>query len=366
MADHPYKHAENRAFWARSVARSGEIDDVIRLTSPLIATGERVMSAGSCFAVNMIPFLESNGFGYVRTEFQSQIWGEIPEENLSYAKFSAGYGNIYTARQLLQLLLRCQGKWRPIEDRIHVDGKVVDLFRPGLRWPAQSNAEFETITARHLRCVREAIAEADVFIFTLGLTEAWISRDDGAVYPACPGTIAGEFDPHKHAFINFSAREVSEDLDRAISELRSINPRIRLILTVSPVPLVATATDQHVIVATSYSKAALRVAAEEVSQKYKFASYFPAFEIVAGIQAPDTYLEEDRRNPTKLAIDAVMRLFLAACGKGRLQIRSHQVDPSPTLAEPQGSEVRGRRSALADLASQAIRAECEEAMADAS
>ena len=47
------------------------------------------------------------------------------------------------------------------------------------------------------------------------------------------------------------------DLDRLMSLAREVNPRLRFVLTVSPVPLVATATREHVLVATMPARAAL-------------------------------------------------------------------------------------------------------------
>ena len=42
-----------------------------------------------------------------------------------------------------------------------------------------------------------------------------------------------------------------------------MNPKARLVLTVSPVPLAATASGSHVLPATIYSKSVLRAAAQE-------------------------------------------------------------------------------------------------------
>ena len=163
---------------------------------------------------------------------------------------------------------------------------MIDPFRPGLRYPARSDREFDLLTTQHLEAVRAAIGVATVFVFTLGLTEAWESAADGAVFPACPGTIAGTFSPVKHRFHNFGVEEVREDLRSSIALLRAHNPGVRVILTVSPVPLVATATDEHVLMATTYSKSVLRAAAGEVATREPSVTYFPAFEIVTGPQAP--------------------------------------------------------------------------------
>src|SRR5262245_61980744 len=56
----------------------------------------------------------------------------------------------------------------------------------------------------------------DVFVFTLGLTEGWVSRADGAAFPLCPGVAGGTFDPAKHVFLNLRVNEVIDDLQEAI------------------------------------------------------------------------------------------------------------------------------------------------------
>ena len=105
---------------------------------------------------------------------------------------------------------------------------------------------------------------------------------DGAVFSACPGTVAGSFDPDRHEFRNFDAAEATADLLEFTWLLRSINPGVRIILTVSPVPLIATATGDHVLTASIYSKSVLRVAAAELARLEPEIAYFPAYEIVTG------------------------------------------------------------------------------------
>lgn len=342
----PYQSLPARNFWSRGVARGYDPAAIGTFPRPLIAADDRVMSAGSCFAANLVPHLEGQGFTYVRTEQRHPKFGHLPDDNFSYAKFSAGYGNIYCVRQLLQLLLRCRGAFRPIEDRWRDGPSVIDPYRPGLKYPARSDREFDLLLEQHLEAVRRAVRESTVLIFTLGLTEAWVSRADGAVFPACPGTIAGTFDPERHAFVNFTVAEVTADLDAVIGELRAINPDLRIILTVSPVPLVATATDQHVLAATTYSKSVLRVAAEH-GTRHPDVVYFPSYEIVTSSAAPESFFEANRRDVTRAAVDTVMAAFLGACETGT----AHEAAPAP--------------AATPDLSKALVDFECEEAAQDA-
>jgi hypothetical protein len=347
---HPYSEAPDRSFWSRSVARNWIPGELLPATSMLLRASDNVASAGSCFAANIVPYLEQAGYSYVRTEPPHPLFREI-KEPLGYDNFSASYGNIYTARQLLQLIRRCRGEFRPAEDR-WVDGaRIVDPFRPGLNNKvALSHAEFEALSRQYLDRVKNVFAVADVFVFTLGLTEAWISKIDGAVFPACPGTVAGSFDPERHVFKNFGVGEVIEDLRAVIAECRRINPALRFILTVSPVPLVATATGEHVLSATVYSKSVLRAAAGEVARSEKDVTYFPAYEIVTGPQAPADFFEPDRRNVSRAAIDTVMSVFLLHC------------ETSAGTARVPAAPASDQRSIAEQLSTAVATAECEEAM----
>jgi hypothetical protein len=245
----------------------------------------------------------------------------------------------------------------PAEDRWHIDGMVIDPFRPGLAYPAESDAEFDLLKASHLRAVLAAFHKATVFVFTLGLTEAWQSKVDGSVFPACPGTISGIFDEKKHEFKNFSVEEITEDLTKFIELLRESNPKVRFIITVSPVPLVATATRSHVLLASTHSKSVLRVVAENVSNQLKDVSYFPAFEIITGPQAPFEYFEKDRRNVSEIGVAEVMGSLL----KGLTGSKIKTLDPQSDTQQMTKSKA-GRL--ISEISRRIARAECDEAMMD--
>lgn len=327
MTSNPYRSQPNHAFWSRSVSNNFNLADLVKFDHRLLRVGDRFASAGSCFAANVISPLESAGYEYVRTEVLPAPLCHLPE-NLGYAKFSARYGNIYTARQFRQLIDRAAGEFEPVESYWNDGERVVDPFRPGLRYPARSLSEFQELQRFHLNAVRKAFTIADVTIFTLGLTEAWESTMDGAVFPTCPGTVGGQFDPEKHRFKNFAVDEVVDDMSCAFENIRRWNPSARFILTVSPVPLVATATDEHVLSATILSKSILRVAAGILASQAHI-DYFPAYEIVTGPQAPYDFFEDDRREVSSRAVAVVMGALLSACEENRFNhnLPSHASGP---------------------------------------
>jgi hypothetical protein len=158
--------------------------------------------------------------------------------------------------------------------------------------------------------------ELDVFVFTLGLTETWVSRGDGAAFPLCPGVRGGVFDANRHGLVNLSVAEVVDDLRRFVTGLASVNPAAKVILTVSPVPLVATAEDRHVLVSTVASKSILRAAADEVERTTPQVAYFPSFEIVIHGATVAPYFAADRRSVTEAGVGHVMSVFFDAVTGG--------------------------------------------------
>lgn len=186
---------------------------------------------------------------------------------------------------------------------------------------------------------------ADIFVFTLGLTEAWVARADGAVYPTCPGTIAGTFDESAHAFHNFTVAEILSDFEQFIEELRRINPGIRLLLTVSPVPLTATASGKHVMVASSYSKSVLRAVAGQLADTHDFIDYFPSYELVAAHPMRAMFFEPNLRAVANEGVELVMKHFFAEHGAAAGERKARKAQDGK---KPNGNVAKSRRRPVED------------------
>lgn len=311
-AAHPYAALPDDRFWRHAMAAvpPAEVDPVP--DAPFrIGAATRIATAGSCFAQHIARSLTSNGYRHFVVEDPPAGMSERAANAAQYGLFSARYGNLYTARQLLQLLDRATGRFEPREGGWRrEDGRIVDPFRPQVE-PAGFADEAAMLAARaaHLAAVRRMFGELDVFVFTLGLTEAWRSRHDQAVLPLAPGVAGGAFDPAAHEFVNFGVAEVVADLRAFRARLAEINPRARMILTVSPVPLAATFEPRHVLVSTTASKAILRAAAEEVTRADPTIWYFPSYEIITGQFGRQSYFEPDLRSVAPDGVEHVMRLF---------------------------------------------------------
>lgn len=312
MSRHPYQSLPTHCFWRHAVAKPppAEVDPVVRGKFRISRT-DRVATAGSCFAQHIARHLRASGFNYWVTETAHPIVQEHVADKFNYGVFTARYGNIYTSRQLLHTLLRAYGYFQPSNDVWRrEDGRLVDPFRPQIQPDGFSSLdEYYADREQHLAAIRRMVEGLDVFVFTLGLTEVWVSLEDGAAYPVCPGVSGGQFDPTRHALINLSVSDVIDDMRQALSIIRACNPNARFLLTVSPVPLVATAIDRSALVSTTYSKSVLRVACEELASAADVA-YFPSYEIITGNYSRGRYFAKDLRSVTEEGVEHVMRLFM--------------------------------------------------------
>lgn len=324
MADHPYKSLPDGAYWRRSVAAGVDVDPLLG-DFPRITRADKVATAGSCFAQHVARHLAASGFTYLVTESAHPFVPAEAARAAGYGVYSARYGNIYTTHQLVQLFDRAYGYFAPQEDVwLAPDGRhVVDPFRPTIQPGGfASEREMRADRDQHLARVREMFETLDLLVFTLGLTEAWVSKVDGTAFPLCPGVAGGIFDPEKHAFRNLRTGEVREQIEAFVTRLRGVNPTARVILTVSPVPLAATASGNHVLPATIYSKSALRAAAQEAAEDLEGVYYFPSYEIVTGPQARGRFFADDLREVTEEGVEQVMRVFLRHATGGEVPINA--------------------------------------------
>lgn len=309
----PYKSMPNRAFWRQSVAEL-HVADFADLWTPIELKGdEKVATAGSCFAQHIGRNLKKRGVAYMDMEPAPDfLVDENEARRFGYGVFSCRYGNIYTSRQLLQLVQEVFCGRTPSEIVWEKQGRFFDALRPGLT-PVGEAAPEDVIESRkaHLQAVKQMFETLDLFVFTMGLTEGWESSQDGTIFPTAPGTIAGSFSSDRYVFHNLRYGEVLKDMQEFWRILKSVNPSAKMLLTISPVPLIATASSNHVLCATTYSKSVLRSVAGDLAADYPDIFYFPSYEIVSGHPSRGAAFNPDLRTVNDYGVELVMRHFFA-------------------------------------------------------
>lgn len=268
-----------------------------RPAAPRITRATPIASIGSCFAREIKVWLKENGYRFVETAH-----GPCTESG------SARYDRVYNTFTLRQEIERAFGRFDPQETCWHFEEngaeRLLDPYRKQVAW--ESREEMQCELAEHRENVRRAFTEAEVAILTVGQAEIWYHKADGYVYPLVPPVEV--FDPSRHGFRLSTYEENLANLERVFDLLAANNPRLHVIVSVSPVPLRATFRQMDAVVADTAGKAILRAAVDAfVAGHRDRAVYFPAYELVRVVE-PQPF-KEDNRHVRREVIDRIMELF---------------------------------------------------------
>lgn len=136
-------------------------------------------------------------------------------------------------------------------------------------------------------------------VFTLGTNHVYILNETGEIVDNC----------RKRPQRLFTERELTVDecaeyLCRAIGRLRSVNPDMRVVLTVSPIRYA-----KYGFHGSQLSKAVLLLAADKVVREHDMVEYFPAYEIVNDELRDYRFYREDMLHPSDQAVEYIWQRF---------------------------------------------------------
>ena len=212
-------------------------------------------------------------------------------------------------------------------------------------------------------------------VITLGLAEVWYDRKHGIYLNVAPRRTILRDAPGRFELHVLSAEESYDYLARALHLIQQHGtPGINVVLTVSPVPLSATYRDVDVMIANTYSKAVLRVVAEQAAAAFGFVDYFPSFESITLSERDHAWLEDNVHvapravevnvgrmvaaytRSSGLDIDS-LRDRIRAIGRGRSEILTLLEGRDELLDDPEFANVYAEAAVLAgkqDLATAAL------------
>ena len=267
---------------------------------PIVSRDTRIGSAGSCFAEEIAYRLQRKGYNYVVTE-------PNPSPKNGLHRSCTGWGPIFNIPAFRQLIERSFGL-RDVPPIVYWDHSlsppaVRDPWRDEISFP--SLAHYQEEYYRHQAAAREALSTVEVFVMTLGLNEVWELKEDNSVLSRNPRCL----DPSliRHRCLTFA--ENLAEMNRMREIWKTFNPGVKLIVSVSPIPLVASVQgdSQHVIAATCEAKSILRAVAGEFSRQHEDVYYMPSYDLISYcIPHPWT---EDGRHVTRPTVSRVMELF---------------------------------------------------------
>jgi hypothetical protein len=230
-----------------------------------------IASMGSCFAREIRKVLLREAYNYITEE----------THHPAAVHASAAWERTYNSFSMCQIFEYTFTQWSPQVRWWHTpeSHQVQDPYRRIILYPDEAAAAADF--ARHREHSRRALTRAQVLILTLGLTEIWEDRRDGAVICLPSGPYYSEGgDMGAYRFRVSRYGENLANLERIHALMAVHNPDCQLLITVSPVHLWATfRPDCDVISASCNSKSTLRAVADEFAASHANVHYFPAYEM---------------------------------------------------------------------------------------
>ncbi|WP_072144771.1 GSCFA domain-containing protein [Hymenobacter sp. AT01-02] len=143
------------------------------------------------------------------------------------------------------------------------------------------------------------LATADVVVLTLGTSFAYRLRETQEIISNCHKVPAEKFEKEL-----LTADEIIAAVAETHAYLRRINPRLRFILTVSPVRHL-----KETLALSSVSKSMLRVACHYLSELLPDVAYFPAYELLLDDLRDYRFYAADMLHPSEVAEQYIWERF---------------------------------------------------------
>jgi hypothetical protein len=278
---------------------------------------DKFYAIGSCFA---------RGIEHSLERLNIAVESAAPEfAKLQPAKRQVsglGFTNKYNTYSILNEL-----RWSLHPDAIFPLESIVQLtnstwYDPHTN-PTLNFADLEETLERRalMQTVTKRIQGCRAVIVTLGLAEVWRDLQADVFVNCTPMDVAYTLNP-RAAPLLFKAQPSRYEFHltgfaenwanlEAIHALLSQygHPDVRIVVTVSPVPLMNTFSTMDIVVANTWAKSLLRAVAQEWATAHSNVDYFPSYEIVQSSDRTAAW-ERDLRHVRGAGAQHIMELFL--------------------------------------------------------
>ncbi|SHI87140.1 GSCFA domain-containing protein [Wenxinia saemankumensis] len=305
-ADRAFVRAKGNAL-RRYPAPERDGDRLYPLASPTVTPSFRIgaddtiFAIGSCFARNVEKALEGAGKRVLSREIDlGEIGASLGDATNFFNKYS-----IHSVTNEIRWALERDSF--PGADILYPMGP--DRYCDPQLGMARLDFDADTILAfrhRYLDAMA-AVKDADVVILTLGYVETWYDTVLDLYLNVVPPVQLIRAEPGRFEFRVLSYADVLEGLNELHALLtRHRTKPLKMLVTVSPVPLLATFRDMDVLVANAYSKSVQRAALDEFVLGKDGVDYFPSYEFVTLSNPAVAWSGNDYRHVSPDVVNRIM------------------------------------------------------------
>ena len=267
---------------------------------------DKFYAIGSCFARGIENALAAR---QVIVESAAPEFAKLQPANREPS--GLGFLNKYNTYSILNEL-----RWALDPNAVFPRDSIVQLTRTTWYDPhTNPTLEFvdfkETLERRALmQTVTKRIKDCRAVVVTLGLAEVWrdVKADVFVNRTPIPSLIKTEPDRYEFQLSSFAQNWANLEMIHRLLMMYG-HSDVRIIVTVSPVPLMNTFSTMDIVVANSWAKSLLRAVSQEWAAVHSNVDYFPSYEIVQNSDCREMW-EDDLRHVKGPGVQQIMDVFL--------------------------------------------------------
>jgi hypothetical protein len=242
----------------------------------------KIVSLGSCFAVNM-------------------------GEKLDYFKFkntTNPFGIIFNPVSIEKLIVRAVNQKKFTEEDVFFHNERFHCYEVHSDLSSVNQQELLNSLNTSLEFTYQKIKTATHILITYGTSWVYQEKNSGAVVANCHKMPQSHFDKHLLSVVTIEAA-----IQNTVDAIRKVNPNCSFVFTLSPV--------RHIkdgFVENQRSKAHLITALQNLLSDHLLdqAGYFPAYEIVMDELRDYRFYGDDLLHPSSMAIEYIWQRFRAS------------------------------------------------------
>ncbi|HEX3464165.1 MAG TPA: GSCFA domain-containing protein [Candidatus Elarobacter sp.] len=317
---------DGESAWARSLAEPHAVWDA-QLDAPGFAQSVRGRLAAGYATPSFVPkfrLAETDAFFCIGSCFARVIERQLRYRNLNVTSMRYhgeiaepqlgpnGANKFTTASMLNELRWSLAGEPFPEESLVYDGGGYRDLQLVDATLPVP----LERARERRVELLEYfgRLKDAGAVIVTLGLVELWYDHHAELWLNVTPPLevahrFPGRFTVHRTDYTENRAR-LNGVLDMLFAHGR---PDLRVVVSVSPVPMHRTFAGTDVLIENVYGKSTLRAVAGDVARERDNVEYWPGYEFGIVTERSRAYAP-DQAHITEDAADALVRAFARTFG----------------------------------------------------
>ncbi|MFN4914011.1 MAG: GSCFA domain-containing protein [Sphingomonadales bacterium] len=248
---------------------------------PFADINSRIFFIGSCFSENIFNNLKNTGFECLNNP----------------------YGILFNPYSIALSLEKIASEYRySAHDFTYHAGEFHSMHHHGSF--RHKNAEIlANQINRNIETAHEFLTKTDIAIITPGTAKVWQMRQPEMIVGNCH-----KIPDHEFTSRHLTETEIGKAYRDCIYYLRMINPKIRIMFTISPVKHLRDGIQENVI-----SKSRLISALASLREEHEDILYFPSYEIQTEELRDHRYYTEDLAHPTAWATEYIFKRFCEAC-----------------------------------------------------